>query len=352
VSVTNTSLPEPEARLALQCWLLPGAVDAIEPGSGTANASVIVRAGAHTLLLKRRNPRYAKDAWVRFDHALMAHLAAGGIPVPVALPARDGNRWAATDDAVYELYPFMLGDEHAWGDFAQVHAAGEMLGRFHLASADFDAPADKRWPRYHSPTDIASGLASLQSEPLRATAAQTDALSLAASVAEGLRTRIPDDRYWSLPRTIVHGDWHPGNLKFAGNAVAGVFDLDWCTSQPRMIDLADGLLFFCSHRAEPIVPGDIWSLTQSFRMDADLVVAFGEGYRTHIMPTPAELAALPDLMRSRWLYCRIDAAARKIDRERRLKFIARDLATPLDWIDANADRIADGTALGLHVSDA
>ncbi len=212
-----------------------------------------------------------------------------------------------------------------------------MLARFHLASDDFEPPADKTWARYHSPADIVAGLATIRDD--------AEALAVADRVAGELVTRLPDEVYGTLPTTIVHGDWHPANLKFDGGRVAGVFDLDWCTRQPRMVDLADGLLFFCSHRAEPIVPGDIWSLTQTMRMDAELTRAFGAGYTALLPPTGDELAALPDLMRCRWLYCRVDAAVRKVEVGRRVEFLLRDLLTPLDWIDAHEADLAAGNLL-------
>ena len=342
---TDTSLTQAQARRALRHWSLPAAVDRIEPGSGTANASVLVDAGGHSFVLKRRNPRYAVEDWLAFDHALMAHLRGRGIPVPLPLVARDGRTWLGMAGAIFELTAFLPGEEHRWGDAGQVRAAGEMLGRFHLAGADFHPPAEKRWERYHSPASIARDLQVVLSESGPVSAARQEVMERAGSLARELLARLPDEAYHALPHAIVHGDWHPANLKFRGTEVVGVFDLDWCTSQPRMVDLADGLLFFCGRRPETIVPGDIWSLTQSFEMQARLVGASGQGYLGQIVPTPAELRALPDLMRCRWLYCRVDAAVRKVDPGRRVEFITRDLLGPLEWIDHNERALVDGSLL-------
>lgn len=337
MTLTSTSLESDEARRALALWDLPAPATEVLPGSGTANAGAIIQFGDERMFLKRRNPRYAVADWVAFDHALMTHLRARGVPVPIPIPARDGGSWASLDNGVYELFQFLSGDEHRPGDVGQVRAAGEMLARFHLASDDFDPPADKSWERYHNPADIVAGLATIGND--------AEELAVANRVANELVTRLPDQAYWALPTTIVHGDWHPANLKFDGERVVGVFDLDWCTRQPRAVDLADGLLFFCSHRHEPIVPGDIWSLTQTMRMDAELTRAFGAGYIALLSPTGAELAALADLMRCRWLYCRVDAAVRKVVAGRRVEFLLRDLFAPLDWIDEHESEIAAGNLL-------
>jgi len=356
--LTDTALRLEEANRALACWDLQVSAPDLARGSGTANASVILRTPRGKLLLKRRNARYSREEWVRFDHALMAHLHGRDMPTPLALPTSKGARWARLGDRVYELYPFVEGDEHIAGDVDQIASAGEMLARFQEATSDFDPPCEKQWERYHSPTKIAEGLAEVTSrsedempavpEGGRLKVGPRLALSTAVITTGAVVERLPDESYWALPQTIVHGDYHPANLKFRGDEVVGVFDLDWCTRQPRMVDLADGLLFFCGRRREPVIPGDIWSLTQSFRMSARLVRAFGGAYTSVMAPSEEELRALPDLMRCRWLYCRVDAMQRKVPRERQLEFLLRDLLPPLEWIDEHEARIADGTLLGLR----
>ena len=347
MALTDTALQLTEANRALACWDLQVAENQVAPGSGTANASVILRTPCGRLLLKRRNPRYSNQQWVCFDHALMEHLHARALPTPLAIPTTQGRRWARVDDTVYELYPFMEGEEHSAGHVGQIMNAGEMLARFQEATASFDPPSDKQWERYHSPAKIAEGLDKLSvTRPISLN--EMEALTFASRTARELLERVPDDAYWALPQTIVHGDYHPANLKFRGDRVAGVFDLDWCTRQPRMVDLADGLLFFCGRRAQPVIPGDIWSLTQGFEMDADLVLCFGSAYASVVTPRERELRALPDLMRCRWLYCRVDAMQRKVAPARQLEFLVRDLLPPLRWLDRFETRIADGTLLGLR----
>ena len=116
--------------------------------------------------------------------------------------------------------------------------------------------------------------------------------------------------------------------------MVGVFDWDWASSQPRMVDVADGLLFFCGVRRGALVAGDIWSLTEAFSIDESRVEGFLEGYSSDLRLTSEELRALPDLMRCRWLYCRADAARRKVAPERAAEFVARELDLPLTGIDA------------------
>ncbi|MFO8080024.1 MAG: phosphotransferase [Armatimonadota bacterium] len=330
MSRASTALSTVEASRVLRRWRISARSEEIVPGSGTANASVIVDCDAGKFVLRRRNPRYARTDWVRFDHALLAHLAADGLPVPRGVRGDGGRAWLRERAHVYELFEFIEGQSHQEGDPAELNAAGGVLAELHKSAARFEPPVAKAWPRFHDPADARDGL-----EELLAEAAGEDATALRAALklAKDLAERFPDQRYRSLPRTIVQGDYHPANLKFDDGRVVGVFDWDWASDQPRMVDVADGLLFFCGEREAPLVGGDIWSLTASFTIDQARVERFLAGYESVLAITPEEREALPDLMRCRWLYCRVDAARRKVAPERRVEFVLRDIARPLRGID-------------------
>lgn len=338
MSTPNTSLSPPEAVRILRRWGFEADERQIEPGSGTANAGAIVSLPDRRLMLRRRNSRYARTDWVRFDHALLAHLAADGLPVPRGVSGTIGQSWLHESDQVYELFAFIEGGQHTPGDPNELRAAGEVLAGLHLSARRLDPPVEKHWPRFHDPGDLPEWL-----EPLVEQAHGTDAAVLAdaRALALELAARLDDDAYRSLPRTIVQGDYHPANLKFRAGRVVGVFDWDWASSQPRMVDVADGLLFFCGVRNSPLVAGDIWSLTEAFRIDQARVERFLDGYLSRLTPSAGELRALPDLMRCRWLYCRVDAARRKVEPERRVEFLTRDLELPLRSISDIEAKLTD-----------
>ncbi|NLO07670.1 MAG: phosphotransferase [candidate division WS1 bacterium] len=335
-------LLEPEEAVGiLRHWEIAARPADVSSGSGTANASAIIVSPRGRLMLRRRNPRYARADWTGYDHALLAHLAGEGLPVPVGVPAPDGRAFIVSGQHIYELFEFIEGEQHEAGNAEQLHAAGVTLGRLHRSASGYDPPVMKRWPRFHDPADAAEGLFSLLADAQGEAAGLLDqALRLARSLVE----RLPDALYWSLPQTVVQGDYHPANLKFRGEEVVGVFDWDWASRQPRMVDLADALLFFCGVRESPLIGGDIWSLTEAFRIAPERVAALGAGYLQEIAPTAEELAALPDLMRCRWLYCRVDAAQRKVEASRRVEFVTRRLEVPLHDIDRLEPSLSDGTA--------
>lgn len=336
MSQAATTLPPAEVVRVLARWGITARPRDVRPGSGTANASAIVDAPRGRLMLRRRNPRYAREVWARFDHALLAHLADDDRPVPRGVEGDVGRAWLNEGDAIYELFEFIEGDQHAEGAPGELRAAGKTLARLHLSAARFQPPVDKSWPRFHDPKDLPGWL-----EPLVREASGEDAVVLreALELAVKLAERLPDETYWSLPQTVVQGDYHPGNLKFRDGRVVGVFDWDWASRQPRMVDMADGLLFFCGVRLSPLVSGDIWSLTEAFNIDMGRVEHVLAGYTERVEIPGDELLALPDLMRCRWLHCRVDAANRKVAPERRVEFVTRDLPLPLSGIDAVAAKL-------------
>jgi Ser/Thr protein kinase RdoA (MazF antagonist) len=49
---------------------------------------------------------------------------------------------------------------------------------------------------------------------------------------------------------IIHGDWHPGNMLFREGKVCALLDFDAARYQPRIVDIAYGMLQFSILRAE------------------------------------------------------------------------------------------------------
>ncbi|MEI6501004.1 MAG: phosphotransferase, partial [Armatimonadota bacterium] len=206
----------------------------------------------------------------------------------------------------------------------------------------------KEWPRYFDPKVQLKGLkeakkllksgipGDMGTVPPQEVAETIDFLIAQAKFAE---ETLPDKLYASFPQTIIHGDWHPANLKFRDHKIVGIFDFDWVSRQPRIVDVTDGLLFFGSQRASAIDGSDIWSLTQPFELVWERMQAFMGEYRKHVNLTREELVALPDLMVARWLYNRVDAMVRKVEPKDQLRFLVSGVRGPFEWIAENEERL-------------
>ncbi len=92
---------------------------------------------------------------------------------------------------------------------------------------------------------------------------ESQAADLAARFAEHER----------LPNLVIHGDYHSGNLLFEGNRIVGVVDYDKACWQPRIVELAEALIYFASSR-----PGHLKHLVYPGVLDWDKFASFLDSY--------------------------------------------------------------------------
>jgi len=57
----------------------------------------------------------------------------------------------------------------------------------------------------------------------------------------------PQKIYQTMPRLAVHGDYHPGNLKYKDGKVTGVFDFGWSEIDARCFDVGLAIMYFCTN---------------------------------------------------------------------------------------------------------
>ncbi len=310
----------------------------LREATGSASPAVIVVTRRGQYFLKQRSPRYSDPPRLSYDHSLLRHLARAGLPVVLAIKTPDGRRWVGAGEQVYEIYPWVEGDALDPTSREQLSAAGELLARLHQATEGFQPAGRKDLPRLFDPADrlpelaearelLADGVSPGEASPEEA----GRILDRLEAEARGVLERVPDERYWALPPAIVHGDYHAANVKYRGGEIVGLFDWDWASRQARLKDVADGIIFFACPRERPLA-GDVVSLTQPPLYDAARLRVFLEAYQAHLPLTAEERACLPDLLRERWLYIRLDAMHRKVEREEKLRYLLEGVEGPLEWM--------------------
>jgi Ser/Thr protein kinase RdoA (MazF antagonist) len=154
------------------------------------------------------------------------------------------------------------------------------------------------------------------------------------ALAQQLARDFPDAEYWGYPVLLVHGDWHPANVRYLGDTISGVFDLDWATRQPKLVDLADGVAYFAGCRPGGLDAGDIRTLTRAYTLDRTRVRLFLRGYLGAGRLHPEELRALPKFLLARWLYSRVDPMRRKIPVEEAVDYLLEGIWGPVAGIRA------------------
>ncbi|MBW1841435.1 MAG: phosphotransferase [Deltaproteobacteria bacterium] len=116
--------------------------------------------------------------------------------------------------------------------------------------------------------------------------------------------KVPDQTvYDAMPHLAVHGDYHPGNIKFLNGKVVGVFDFDWSAMDARCYDVGNAILFFCAD----------WNAATGGKLIRNRVDRFLEAYQKKaanlngIGPlNTLELEYLPEMIRVANLHSVLD----------------------------------------------
>lgn len=293
-AASNDAAPPipPEATLAivLSHYEL-GLIEQVRrvPLGDPASPKHLLRCEHGLFLLKRRKETKRDLARVRFTQRVHAHLTDSGFPAPALVGSRrSGKPLVAVGEQLYELIRWAPGERYTGGD-AQTQGAGAALAECHRALATMtDLDSTARLPGVHGSPTVVGQLAAIENEmPGSAETARTLAqvYSLATHKADeaGLRD-------W--PEQVVHADWHPGNLHYAGHTVSAVVDFDTARLGPRALDIACGALQFSLTR-EGQGPSQ-WPEN----LDTGRFAGFCRGYESRLSDplSSAEVSALPWMM--------------------------------------------------------
>ena len=257
---------------------------------------LLLRTQRGRYLLKRRAAGKDDPFKVAFAHALVGHLRAREFPVPAMVGTRvDQNSMLQLGGHVYEVFEYVDGERYD-NSLEQTTHAGLMLAKYHDAVLDFVTDWTPPIGSYHDASAVRAGLNAIPT-----TTAGHD--SVVGHEAEFLQItqelferydeaadRVNHAGFASWPNTIIHGDWHPGNMLFQGEHVCAVLDFDAARHQPNVVDLAYGMLQFSILRgaAGPDEWPDFGDETRTRR--------FFAGYAAKDALPAEQRDAIPDLM--------------------------------------------------------
>lgn len=238
---------------------------------GVENSNYLVDTTRGRFILTLYEKR-VEAADLPFFMALLDHLDARGLPVPPAIKDRDGIAIQQLEGRAACLIRFLPGVSLTHPTAAQACAAGEALGRLHLAVADFQ--------EYRENSMGQPGWQALYER------CGTSLDSIAPGLHRDLGFAIGDlaatwDRY-GLDRCAIHADLFPDNVLMLGDQVTGLIDFYFACNDIRLYDLT------VMHAA--------WSFDASGeRHDATVGDALIEGYSRHFPLSDEERAGFNDL---------------------------------------------------------
>ena len=213
----------------------------------------------------RKYRKGRREAEVRFEHSVVNHLVAEDFElVAPIISTRDGKTYVKQfkeggngDSGVGVFYTV---SEFIEGDVTHIYvnpdcsdkvlrSVATVLARFHEAVASLN-PAGRRYEPgiIELLPKIARTAENCANEPERTEL--NDYLLENRSLVHrtiGRTIQAIDSReYEAMPQLVIHGDYHPGNLKFKNDTIVGLFDFDWSKLEARCYDVALALILFCT----------------------------------------------------------------------------------------------------------
>ncbi|WP_062642975.1 phosphotransferase enzyme family protein [Streptomyces maremycinicus] len=258
------------------------------------SAAAVVERGGQRLFVKRHHIGVRSPEGLAEEHAFLRHLREHGAPVVEVLHTAARGTWT------YEVHSTGAGqdlyrDALSWSPFrsrAHATAAGEALARLHLAARGFDAPRRRVQPLVASFTVFAAQDAwgalerFLEERPQLASGMRRfpwreDVRRVLLPLHERLAPRLA-----GLEPLWTHNDWHASNLLWGDDGqVRTVLDFGMSDRTTAVHDLATA-----------IERNTVQWLRPGRPVRAEDVTALIDGYRSVRPLTPAESAALPELL--------------------------------------------------------
>jgi Ser/Thr protein kinase RdoA (MazF antagonist) len=270
-------------------------IHAFRRGNILSPKSVII-AEKGKFLLKRRAPSHSDPYRVSMAQEIQNYLIGQAFPVarPV-LSAKEREGVLHLFGATYELFEFIDGEMYTRSE-SQTQSAGETLRQLHDHLKDFEPGYQIPSRSYHNSERVRQNIQNIlpniskhdsvsgHESALELLSSQLGEIYESAAAAVGQRVDRDEDP------VICHGDWHPGNVIFNNDQVAGVFDFDLIRYMPALEDVANGCLQF-SLIARGRNPDD-WP----DQLDMRRAEAFLGGYRRESDWSGVELEIIVSLM--------------------------------------------------------
>jgi hypothetical protein len=239
-------------------------------------------------ILQRVSPIFAPEIHENIS-AVTEHLEARGLRTLRLIPTRSGAPTTDLgDDGVWRLMTRLPGVSFdRIEDLDQARAAGVLVGSFHGALQDFEAPLQPLgFPLHDTPghfDELQRALATHESHPRH-----PEVSRLSEEILRAAECWRPPP---SLPRRVIHGDLKLNNLLFAGMGPddrqrgVALIDLDTLSRLPLYFDWGDAWRSWCNRS-----PQD----SPEAELDVAIFEAASEGLMGALgfAPDPGELESL------------------------------------------------------------
>ncbi|MDA1262305.1 MAG: phosphotransferase [Planctomycetota bacterium] len=270
-------------------------------GSARFPKAIIETADGARFLIKRRKGSSENISRVTLSHEVQFKLTGHNFPVAALQKSKNDASWDLNSGCIYEMFTFIEGDRYqrsAW----EARESGKLLSRMHrMLQAWKPSVATPNHVGYHASQSVFLAWDRLVPKILAVDPKASE--RKLQRIVEILRTQYNDAGVIAESalqssaeqgnRSILHGDFHPGNILFrAGNPIA-MLDFDSARLDWTIFDIANASLQF-SIPSMGQKPVSHWDAT----LNTQLIESFLDGYAWsgEILLNKDECSALSALM--------------------------------------------------------
>jgi homoserine kinase type II len=287
--------------------------------------------------LKRRHPDLRDPSVIHTQHALMVHLRQMGFPTPALLPTIHGETLLVLDGEFYAIQEHVEGTPYDHERPAHFEAAARMLGRYHILAQSFAPQSLCESEPLYAPAILRAnlnGIVDAWELTPDGTHTYTETVRRIEAHASDLTTRFIG--HSKLPHLVIHGDYYAGNLLFKDDRIVGVVDYDKGHFQPRVVELAEALIYFASPR-----PAHLKHLVYPGFLEWEPFTRFLQHYVGEVTLSESEAHALPDYVRCIWLQISLQRLQEKGKRPPWALEALREVLALGDWAETNAEKMIE-----------
>ncbi len=302
---------------------------------GFVNENWVITTTRGRFLVKRRPPHQQQASLILAQHQLIEFLRHRGFPAPTLIKGLDGQTLVILDELCYEIQEYIAGEPYDHERPAHLEQAALTLAAYHSCVEGFAPSILCRPGQLYTPRTVRETLDHLaQRWQANLDPALAGLMSNLEARTEKLATGFA--RHGALSQLIIHGDYYADNLIFRGDTVVGVVDYDRARWEPRVVELAEALIYFSAPRSAHmryiVYPGFLqWAP----------FVRFLEAYNHTRTLQDQEAQALPDYVSAVWLFWSL---RRLLEGGPRPDFAPEALEEAIalfDWAQSNAGQMAD-----------
>ncbi|MCP3163803.1 homoserine kinase [Myxococcus qinghaiensis] len=212
-----------------------GSVRSVTPiPQGSINTNHRLETDSGRYFVRHTTVRSPDD--LRFESALLAHLAAHHFPSPVQLPTRDGETFVELEGGRVSVFRWLAGEELRHPNLTAEHLErlGTELGKLHRDTQSFGGARANPY----SPDVVRGWLAELSRHPDATLVAIAGELERLLATAESQRQGLE-------PLGVIHADLFTDNVKWLGASVGSFFDFEMACREAYGLDVVITLNAWC-----------------------------------------------------------------------------------------------------------